>query len=278
MKEEHLSTLSHLKERVDLIKTKPGVLRTADIELVYSFAGKVASKEYLGGFIQAVVLFGSVMRDEAKEDSDLDVLVLIDDVSNEVTSEMASAYSLSVGSLLAKLNAHDKIHLTTLGVIRFWDGVLNGDPVIMSILRSGKPIVDTGFFNPLKKILEKGMIKPSRESVVSYLRMGESLVKNQPNYYLRSVVDMYWAVIDAAHALIMHAGEEPTHPKATPTLFRKVAKTFKLSPNLSLTIDKFIVLMKEITKGKRKSFTGSQVDALRRKAETFVNAIKRVIE
>ena len=89
---------------------------------------------------------------------------------------------------------------------------------------------------------------------------------------------MYWAVIDAAHALIMHAGEEPTHPKATPTLFRKVAKTFKLSPNLSLTIDKFIVLMKEITKGKRKSFTGSQVDALRRKAETFVNAIKRVIE
>lgn len=273
-----MSTLSHLKERMELIKEKPGLLDESDVKLVYSFAGKLAGKEYLGGLVQAVVLFGSVMRDKPSRANDLDVLVLLDDVSNELTSEMASAYSLSVGSLLAKLNAQEKIHLTTLGIIRFWDGVRNGDPVIMSIIRSGKPIVDTGFFNPLKSMLEKGMIKPTREAVVSHLRLAESLLRNQRNYYTRCVADLYWAVMDAAHSLIMHAGLEPTHPRDTPIVFRRAAKQVGLSVRLALTIESFVGIMKNVSHGKQKEFTGKQVDALRVKAESFVKAVKTIVE
>jgi len=278
LKQEDLITLSHLKERMELIKVQPGLLDETDIKLVYSFAGKLASKEYLGGLVQAVVLFGSVMRDKASKANDLDVLVLLDDVSNEITSEMASAYSLSVGSLLAKLNAQEKIHLTTLGIVRFWDGVRNGDPVIMSIIRSGKPIVDTGFFNPLKSMLEKGMIKPTREAVVSHLRLAESLLRNQKNYFMRCVADLYWAVMDAAHSLIMHAGLEPTHPKETPVVFRKAARKTGLSVRLALTIESFVGIMKNVSHGKQQSFTGRQVDARRAKAESFVKAVKSVVE
>lgn len=278
MKEEHLSTLSQLKERMDLIKTQPGVIKNDDINLVYSFAGKIASKEYLGGLIQAVVLFGSVMRKEARETSDLDVLVLIDDVSNEITSEMASAYSLTVSSLMAKLNAQDKLHLTTLGIIRFWDGVRNGDPVIMSILRSGKPIVDTGFFNPLKAMLEKGMIKPSKEAVDSHMKMAETLLRNMNYYYLRSISDAYWAVMDATHAAVMHAGEEPTHPKEAGRKFAKIAPKIGLSPGMAGTVEKFVETMKSITHGERKSFTGRQVDEYWERAEEFIKAVKKAIE
>jgi predicted nucleotidyltransferase/uncharacterized protein (UPF0332 family) len=278
LKKEHWSTLSHLKERLEVIKSRPGELRTTDIDLVYSFASKIASKEYLGGLVQAVVLFGSVSRDEATKGSDLDVLVVLDDISNEITSEMASAYSLTVGSLLAKLNAHDKIHLTTLGLIRFWDGVRNGEPVITSILRSGKAIVDTGFFTPLKAMLDKGMIKPTREAVVSHLRMAESLLRNTHLHYRRSASDLYWAVLDAAHALVMHAGEEPPHPKAIPGIFRKIAKKYKLSITLARTIELFLGIMADAKKGKIKKFTGKDVDTLRAKAKTFVNAVKKAIE
>ncbi len=278
MKKEHFSTLSHLKERMNLIKSKPGLLRTKDIELVYSFASKVASKEYLGGLIQGVVLFGSVMRDSASSESDLDVLVLLDDVSNEITSEMASAYSLTVGSLLAKLRAHDKIHLTTLGVIRFWDGVRNGDPIIMDIIRSGRAIVDTGFFTPLKAMLERGMIKPSREAVIANLRLGESLLRNAPLYYSRCVSDLYWAVMDSAHALIMHAGLESTHPRMVSKVFVKAAKQLGVSVRLASTIDFFVKLVKSLSRGKRKRFTGKQVDSYIVKAERFVSAVSKVID
>lgn len=278
MKKEHLSTLSHLKKRVGLIKSKPGLLRTEDIDLVYKFASKLTSKEYLGGMVQAVVLFGSVMRKQATKDSDLDVLVILDDISNELTSEMASAYSLTVGSLLAKLNAHDKIHLTTLGMVRFWDGVLNGEPVITSIIRSGKAIVDTGFFTPLKAMLAKGMIKPTREAVVSHLRMAGSLIKNQRLYYRRAVADFYWAVMDAAHAAIMHAGRETTHPRKVSSLFREVASNIGLKPGLASTIDEFLRLSKQINKGKKLRFTGRQVDDYKKKADAFVKSVKKVIE
>ncbi len=278
MKKEHLSTLSHLKERMELIKEKPGLLRTKDIELVYNFAGKLASKEYLGGIVQGVVLFGSVMRNEATKESDLDVLVLLDDVSNEITSEMASAYSLTVGSLLAKLNAHNKIHLTTLGIIRFWDGVRNGDPVIMSILRSGKAIVDTGFFTPLKAMLEKGMIKPTREAIIGNLRLAESLLRNLPVYNTRSISDCYWAVMDAAHAIVMHAGLETTHPKKVASTVKKALKKLGINDDMSETVDLFVKIKKDVTHGKIKGFTGAQVDKLKKKAEAFVKKAKRVIE
>jgi len=278
VKKEHWSTLSHLRERMELIKSKPGLLKTSDIKLVYDFAGKLASKEFLGGFVQGIVLFGSVMRDEAKKGSDLDILVILDDVSNEITSEMAGAYSLTVGSLLAKLNAHDKIHLTTLGIIRFWDGVRNGDPVITSIIRSGKAIVDTGFFTPLKAMLAKGMIKPTREAVVSHLRMAQSLLRNQAVYFKRSVSDFYWAVMDAAHAVIMHAGEETTHPRNVSKVFRKVAPKVGLSVKLAPTIDYFLKLMKGMANGEKHEFTGRQVDELKKKAKAFVKSVKNVIE
>jgi len=278
LKKEHLSTLSHLKERIELIKSKPGVLKTEDIKLVYDFASRLASKEMLGGFVQAIVLFGSVMRKEAKKDSDLDLLVILDDVSNEITSEMASAYSLTVGSLLAKLNAHDKIHLTTLGIIRFWDGVRNGEPVITSILRSGKPIIDTGFFTPLKAMLDKGMIKPTKEAVMSHLHMAKSLLKNQQLYYKRAVVDFYWAVMDAAHAAVMFAGEETTHPKKTSSVYRRVAKQLGLSVRQANTIDLFLDLMKKVSKGQKFKFTGKQVDDLKVKAKRFVDSVRAVIE
>lgn len=262
---------------MELIKSKPGLLRTDDIKVVYDFAGKLASKEYLGGFVQGIVLFGSVLREDSSKDSDIDLLVVLDDVSNQITSEMASAYSLSVGQLLAKLNAHDKIHLTTLGMIRFWDGVRNGDPVIMNILRSGKAIVDTGFFGPLKAMLSKGMIKPSREAVVSHLRMADSLLKNQGMYYKRSVSDFYWAVIDAAHAAIMHAGLETTHPKEVSKVFKKASKKLGLSATLAPVIDKFYKLMKELSNGKT-SYTGRQVDELGKQAAKFVSSVKKKIE
>lgn len=263
---------------MDLIKAQPGTLKTEDIDLVYSFAGKLASKEYLGGLVQAVVLFGSVSRGDAVDDSDIDLLVVLDDVSNELTSEMASAYSLTVGSLLAKLNAHDKIHLTTLGLIRFWDGVRNGEPVITSIIRSGKPIVDTGFFNPLKAMLGKGMIKPTREAVISHLRMADSLLRNKQLYFKRCVSDLYWAVMDASHAVIMHAGEETTNPKMVSKLFRKVAPKVGLSKRLAATIDKFFDLMKKLSKDKNLSFTGKQVDELFTKADDFVSKVKNSIK
>ncbi len=275
----HMFSLSKLNERLQLIKSKPGLIKTEDIELVYNFASKITSKEYFSGIIHAVILFGSVMRDEKTKESDIDILVLIDDIETEITPEIASAYSLGVASLLAKLKAESKLHITTLGLLRFWDGVRKGDPIIITIIRNGKAIVDTGFFKPLKAMLEKGMIKPTPEAIIANLRMAETLLRNQPNYYLKSLIDFYWVVINTAQALIMYSGFEPKSPKETPKLFRKAAKKYNLDPELSNLIEKLYKTMKKITNlGIRPKISGKEVDEYRKQVEDFVKKVKKVLK
>ncbi len=270
---EHLVGISNLKARLTLIKSRPGKIRTGDIELVYKFSSQLASKEYMGGLIQAIVLFGSVSRDEQMEDSDIDLLVLINDVENVITSEMASAYSLTTGSLLAKLNAHEKLHLTTLGVLRFWDGVRNGDPVIMSLLRTGKPIVDTGFFTPLKKLLEKGLIKPSPESVRAHMSMARKLVNNTKMHVVASVADLYWAVMDSFHAYVMALGLRTVAPLKAPALMKKLARKYGIPARHVTTMAELVKVMRAVIHGRKNEFTGAEYDRLKKKASDFVKYV-----
>lgn len=261
-----------------LIKSKPGKINTADIELVYKFSSLIASKEYLGGLIQAVILFGSVARGEESIDSDIDLLVLVNDVDNEISQEMASAYSLTTGSLLARLNAGEKLHLTTLGVMRFWDGVRNGDPVITSLLRSGKPIVDTGFFTPLKKLLEKGMIKPTPESIRAHMSMARKLVNTTKNHIVASVADLYWAVIDTFHAFVMSLGLDTVAPLKAPALIKTLSKKHAIPLKHINTLTELVKIMKDVTHNKNTDFSGVQYDSLKTKAEEFVKFFDLKVE
>jgi predicted nucleotidyltransferase len=275
---EHLVGISNLKERITLVKSKPGKIRTEDIELVYKFSSQITSKEYLGGLIQAVILFGSVTREEREEDSDIDLLILINDVENTITSEMASAYSLTVGSLLAKLNAQEKLHLTTLGVLRFWDGVRNGDPVIMSLLRTGKPIVDTGFFTPLKKLLEKGLIKPTDEAVRAHLSMAKKLVNTTNGHIVASIADLYWAVMDSFHAYVMALGLEPVAPLKASALLKKLAKEHRIPQKYVTTLTELVSIMKLVTRGKKRVFTGLEYEKIKKDTSDFVDYFAKIIE
>lgn len=276
-KADHLSNLSYLKSRLDLIKEKPGKINTEDIELVYKFASTLASKEYLGGLIQAIVFIGSAYRGEAKPGSDLDVLVIMDDVDNEITSEMGSAYSLTIGSLIAKLNAQDRLHITTLGMLRFWDGVLNGDPVLMTMLRYGKPLVDTGFFKPLKTLLERGLIKSTPESINAHVKMARALLNSTRSHMLAGLADLYWAVVDSVHALIMNEGLEAPYPTKAPVVFARIAKRKRISAEYVLTVKEIVTLMKSITHGKRKELTGIELEKWRKRVASFVTKIESLI-
>ena len=51
----------------------------------------------------------------------------------------------------------------------FWEYIRNGDPVGINILRDGVAIIDTGFFDPLQALLKKGRIRPTSESIWTYI-------------------------------------------------------------------------------------------------------------
>ncbi|MCW1309702.1 MAG: nucleotidyltransferase domain-containing protein, partial [Candidatus Nanoarchaeia archaeon] len=168
---EKIESLADIKRRIGgkkELSEKDLEVKKEELELINNFCSKLV--ENFGGYIHAVIVFGSFATEEMKEKSDIDVLVLVDDLLVPATSDVVGAFRVGLAKILAELNAVDKLHVNTLGIKEFWDGVRNADPVIVDTLRKGFAVVDTGFFDPLKRLLIEGRIRPTQESIEAHIK------------------------------------------------------------------------------------------------------------
>ena len=180
-----------------------------DIDIAYKFANEIYSE--LGSLIRAVVLFGSSARKTTTEKSDIDVLVILDDLTISLTREVTEAYSVIVQKSIVRVST--RLHITTLRFTSFWDYIRNGDPIGINMLRDGVALIDSGFFDPLQALLKKGRIRPTSESIWAYYVKSPNTLHNSKWHILQASIDLYWAVIDAAHAALMKLGEIPPTPE-----------------------------------------------------------------
>ena len=247
-----------------------------DIDIVYKFSKEV--KKELGDMLKAIVLFGSAARhiDTNKKSHDIDILLLIDDVSIKLNQELIQTYRIIVEKIVARVST--KLHITSLRLTNFWEYVRAGDPIAINMLRDGAPIMDTGFFEPLQLLLMQGRIRPSPESIQNYLMMAPQTLQNSRGHILQAVLDLYWAVIDAAHASLMYVNETPPSPAHVADLMEeKLVKTGLLDKRHMHTMRMFYNLGKSIMHGQLHDITGDQYDAYYREAYDFVMEIKKFV-
>ncbi len=264
-----------------------------ELDLAYEFATKI--HEELESFIKALVLFGSVARKRSRrkfsgdgegvegkiqaEDSegDIDILLIVDDVSLELTRELVQTYRLIVERTIRDVST--RLHVITLKFTSFWEYVRSGDPVAVNVLRDGVPIIDTGFFEPLQVLLSQGRIRPTPESVWSYFKKAPMSLKSSENHITQAVLDLYWAVIDSAHAALMKVGEIPPSPEhASEMLRKKLVKPGVIEPKYADVMEKFYNLMKDVTRGEKKEMRGERYDELYDEAKDFVKEMKDFLE
>jgi uncharacterized protein (UPF0332 family) len=212
-----------------------------------------------------------------KRPNDLDILVLVDDIHQPVTQEIVSTYRLGVGDILAQLAAVDQIHLTTIGISDFWDGVRHADPIIITLLRDGKPIVDTGFFKPLQKLLEQGRIRPTPEAIEAHIVRAKQLLRAADNHILIAIDDFYWALMDSAHAALMKHGVTPKVPSEVPKILKNKFKS-KISKNDIKLLDDIYKLMKKIAHNKVTEVPGVDVDDYKKKVTKFVGKMEKLVK
>jgi len=127
-----------------------------DLTIAYKFAKKVYDE--FGNFIKAIVLFGSSVREE-KTKGDIDVLIVVDDITIQMTAEIVETYRIITEKSVADISP--RLHVTSLKLTTFWEYVRMGDPIGLNILRDGVALLDTGFFDPLQGLLARGRIRPS---------------------------------------------------------------------------------------------------------------------
>jgi len=259
------------KEHHNLYRYKQEELTIAE-----NFSNEIEKE--LGDFIKAIVLFGSSTRkNEFTPESDIDILIIVDDIKTELTAEFVEAYRIIVEKIAFKISK--KLHITTMKLTNFWEYVRAGDPIIINILRDGVPLIDTGFFEPLQILLREGRIRPTMESVWVYFSRAPATLYNSKWHILQAVVDLYWAIIDSAHAALMAVNEIPPTPSHVADLLKeKMAKKGLIKQKYINTMKKFYELSKKIIHREIREIKGKEFDKLYKEADEFVDAMRMFID
>ncbi|HIG92831.1 TPA: hypothetical protein HA242_01325 [Candidatus Woesearchaeota archaeon] len=248
---------------------------TEDLALAQRFAQQLKSE--LGDFVVGIIAFGSSVRREATLHSDIDILVVSDDTAFQLTEELIEAYRIIVENVIVAISP--KLHITSMTFTSFWDYVKAGDPVAVNILRDGVSLVDTGFFEPLQQLLKQGKIRPTEESIWRYFGRSPRTLLNSRWHVLQATLDLYWAVIDAAHAALMRKGVVPPTPEHVAEILDQVyVKQKLLEPKYVETMNRFYRLSKMITHREIKEVKGAEYEHYYMEADEFVKRMRRLIE
>lgn len=246
-----------------------------DVDISYRFANEVYKE--MGGLIRGVIIFGSAARKNTTAKSDIDILVIIDDLMISLSPEVVEAYRVIINKTIVKVST--RLHITTLRFTSFWEYIRNGDPVGINILRDGVALIDSGFFEPLQSLLKKGKIRPTSESIWTYYVRAPNTLHNSKWHILQATLDLYWAVIDAAHAALMKHGEIPPTPEHVADLLEeKLVKKKLLEHKYVAIMRHFYKVMKMIVHREIKEIKGEDYDNYFKAAEEFVNRMRDFID
>lgn len=228
-------------------------------------------------FIRGMVLFGSSARHDGNDKSDIDILVVFDDVLTNPTPDIVEAYKIITEKLIQKHST--RIHVTTMRFTTFYEQVRVGDPIGINILRDGIALVDKGFFDPLQALLRMGKIRPTYESIWNYMHKSSKTMHNSRWHLFRACEDLYWAVTDAAHAAIMKQGILPPSPRHMHTFFLEhVVPTKQFNKGHAKKIKFFYDLYKSIDRKELRDITGQQYEQYYLDAKHFVLDVQAFLE
>jgi predicted nucleotidyltransferase/uncharacterized protein (UPF0332 family) len=257
-------------------KTNPNAKNYSkdELSLAYDFAKKIHTE--FGDMIKALLLFGSAARKTASKQGDIDILIIFDDVTINLTSDIVTTYRIIIEKIIAQTST--RLHVTTIKLTTFWEYIRAGDPIGMNILRDGVALLDTGFFDPLHALLVRGRIRPSPESVWTYFARAPRTIHNSKWHVMQAVIDLYWAVVDSAHAALMKLGEVPPSPEqVADVLDEKLLKPKHIEKRYSDIMRKFYVMQKQILYRQIKEIPGRDYDRYLKEAQDFVTRMDKFI-
>lgn len=247
-------------------------------DIAMDFATKVHKR--FDKLLKASVLFGSQATGESTESSDIDIILIVDDAAVEWDLELVAWYREELGKLIASQKYAAELHVNTVRLTTWWEDMVNGDPVVINILRYGQALIDyAGFFNPLKALLLKGKVRSTPEAVNAALQRAPHHIARSKIAEMSAIEGAYWAVIDAAQAALMTAGKVPPSPVHIPELLKETfVDAGMLKMGYVKSMNKLITLHKAIAHQQIANMKGAEIDAWQDFAQKFLMEMTRIID
>ncbi len=259
-------------------KDFPSLNIVSDSEIAMDFAKRVYQR--FDKLIKAVVLFGSATKKTTTSGSDLDIIVIVDDASVKFDQELTAWYREELGKVLSANPYKRELHINTVKLTTWWSDLMRGDPVVINVLRYGEEILDVGgFFRPLKILLQEGRIKATPEAIYTSLQRAPIHLANSKRAEMSAVEGLYWAMVDASHALLISAKVSPPSPEHIPALLNENFVSKKLLDSKYVSwYEEVYNLYKGIMHGSVTGVKGQVLDDLQQKTEKFIGEVAGLIK
>jgi predicted nucleotidyltransferase/uncharacterized protein (UPF0332 family) len=247
-------------------------------EIALDFALKVY--ENFDQMIKSIILFGSSAKRVSTPDSDIDIIIIIDDVSINWDEELIAWYREELGKII-KTNPYRKsLHINSVKLSTWWDDLMKGDPVVINVLRYGDALVDFGgFFNPLKILLRDGKIRSTPEAIYTLLQRAPAHLVRANQSMLTTIDGLYWAMVDSAHAALIAADVMPSSPEEiAEVLDETFVKTGLLNKKFVKSYEEIHSVAKEIVHGKITSIKGEALDESFKKTDAFLGEMAKLVD
>jgi predicted nucleotidyltransferase len=259
-------------------KDFPTLQLKTEHDIAMDFAVKVY--KFYDKIIKSVVLFGSVAKEEAVAGSDIDIIIIIDDVAVKWDQELIAWYREELDKILRKNPYQQSLHINTVKLSTWWEDLMRGDPVVINILRNGEAMLDYGgFFEPLKYLLLQGRIRPSPEAIYISLQRAPMNLARSKECTLESIDGLYWAMVDAAHAALISVNVLPPSPEHLAVDLRE---NFVINGKLKMKYVQWyrdmLMLHKRIGHGQLKDVKGAEIDEWQEKTKEFIEVMAQLIQ
>ena len=259
-------------------KNIPTLQLKTETKIAMDFATKLYKK--FEKSIKSVILFGSTVKQTSVAGSDIDIIIVLDDVTIKWDQELIAWYREELDKIL-RINPYQKsIHINTIKLSTWWEDLIKGDPVIINILRYGEAMIDmAGFFEPLKFLLIKGKIKSTPEAVYNCLQRAPTHIARSKASELNAIEGLYWAMVDSAHAALISANIPPASLEHIPRDLREnFVNTGKLKMKYVIWYRDLLILHKKISHGEIKDLKGVEIDSWQEKTEDFLDVMARLVK
>jgi len=251
---------------------------TTERDIAMDFAVKVYKK--FNEMVKSIVLFGSSAKKLSTSTSDIDIILIIDDVSIKWDQELVVWYRDNLGDII-KANPYKRsLHINTVKLSTWWSDLIRGDPIIVNILRYGDPLIDTGgFFTPLQVLLKQGKIKSTPESIYTLLQRAPTHLSRTRGSLLSAIDGLYWAMVDSAHAALIAAKISPPSPEhISEILYENFVKTKLIKSDYVDDYRNLHLIAKDIVHGKRIQVSGKEIDEWIIKTDNFVRQMAELVD
>ena len=250
----------------------------SDKDIAMDFSVKVYRQ--FDKIVKAIVLFGSSAKNSATPNSDIDLIIIIDDAAVQWDQELIAWYREELGKIVEANRYKKELNINTVKLTTWWSDLMKGDPTILNVLRYGEAMVDIGgFFNPLKSLLIQGRIKSTPEAVYMALNRAPAHFMRSKMAELGSIEGLFWAMVDSAQAALMSAQVAPPSPEEIPLMLKETFVENKmLKMDYVIWFRDLYAIHKQIDHREITDLKGVEIDKWQARTEEFIGVMTRLVK